>query len=210
MFKAHGYLLSFASFYPFPYKYYARKAFAAKQFNSSVYLTLSLGTRSAGLCNCSATLRNRPVRTCDDQRSDERAAAVDLLLFSSSLYYFHPGAAPRDRATMTAKTTILLFALCAPQLATAFDVRSSFSALWSALRRDDGDGYYDPNDNGGSMLTVRPPALRRIRWLNYRQEVDNTYPEGLGEPLNMIFSGSSDADVLVDQETDGGFRNYWL
>ncbi|KAI5833321.1 hypothetical protein K523DRAFT_120801 [Schizophyllum commune Tattone D] len=95
---------------------------------------------------------------------------------------------------MTAKTTILLFALCAPQLATAFDVRSSFSALWSALRRDDGDGYYDPNDNGGSMLT----------------EVDNTYPEGLGEPLNMIFSGSSDADVLVDQETDGGFRNYWL
>lgn len=41
-------------------------------------------------------------------------------------------------------------------------------------------------------------------------EVDGTYPEGLGEPLNMIVSGSSDAEVLVDQETDGGFRNYWL
>lgn len=33
---------------------------------------------------------------------------------------------------------------------------------------------------------------------------------GLGEPLNVILSANSDADVLVDQEDAGGLRNYFL
>lgn len=33
---------------------------------------------------------------------------------------------------------------------------------------------------------------------------------GQGEPLNMIISGNSDAEVLVDSEMDGGLRNYFL
>ena len=36
-----------------------------------------------------------------------------------------------------------------------------------------------------------------------------TFPEGMGEPLNAILSGHSDSAVLVDQQTDGGLRNYW-
>ncbi|TRM64836.1 hypothetical protein BD626DRAFT_429258 [Schizophyllum amplum] len=60
-------------------------------------------------------------------------------------------------------------------------------------RRDDSDGYFNPSDNGGSMLT----------------QVDGTYPEGLGEPLNMIISANSDDDVLVDQKSNGGFRAYF-
>lgn len=40
--------------------------------------------------------------------------------------------------------------------------------------------------------------------------VPGTFPAGLGEPLNVIISGNSDADVLKDQETDGGLRNYFL
>lgn len=39
------------------------------------------------------------------------------------------------------------------------------------------------------------------RWLN---------PESLGEPLNLIVSGASDKEVLVDQKLKGGFRNYML
>ena len=33
---------------------------------------------------------------------------------------------------------------------------------------------------------------------------------GLGEPINIIISGHSDEEVLVDVETDGGLRNYFL
>lgn len=40
--------------------------------------------------------------------------------------------------------------------------------------------------------------------------VEETYPAGLGEPLNIILSGNSDDAVLVDSELDGGFRNFWL
>ena len=42
------------------------------------------------------------------------------------------------------------------------------------------------------------------------QRIPVTYPPGQGEPLNVIISGHSDADVLVDAETDGGLRNYFL
>jgi hypothetical protein len=40
--------------------------------------------------------------------------------------------------------------------------------------------------------------------------VPNTFPAGLGEPINMILSGHSDEAVLVDSEDNGGFRNYML
>ncbi|CDO69054.1 hypothetical protein BN946_scf184992.g3 [Trametes cinnabarina] len=43
-------------------------------------------------------------------------------------------------------------------------------------------GFYNPTEFGGSMLTIAP----------------NT--GGLGEPLNVIVSGHSDATVLVDSE----------
>ena len=41
------------------------------------------------------------------------------------------------------------------------------------------------------------------------QNVPGTFPEGLGEPLNAILSGNSDPAVLVDQQDNGGMRNYW-
>ncbi|EKD03905.1 hypothetical protein A1Q2_01918 [Trichosporon asahii var. asahii CBS 8904] len=56
----------------------------------------------------------------------------------------------------------------------------------------DGRGFRNPVEGGGSMIT---------RWLN---------PESLGEPLNLIVSGASDAEILVDQKLKGGFRNYML
>jgi hypothetical protein len=40
--------------------------------------------------------------------------------------------------------------------------------------------------------------------------VNNTYPAGLGEPLNIILSGDSDDDVLVQSADNGGFLNYML
>lgn len=55
-------------------------------------------------------------------------------------------------------------------------------------------GFYDPSLNGGSWLTSVP----------------NTYPPGMGEPLNVIISAWSDYDVLQDQESNGGLRNYFL
>ncbi|WVO22261.1 uncharacterized protein IAS62_003591 [Cryptococcus decagattii] len=54
--------------------------------------------------------------------------------------------------------------------------------------------YTNPEDNGGYMLTI----------------VNGTYPAGLGEPLNVILSGDSDAAVLVKSVDDGGFLNYML
>lgn len=41
-------------------------------------------------------------------------------------------------------------------------------------------------------------------------QVPGTFPAGLGEPINVIISANSDADVMKDQETDGGLRNYFL
>lgn len=42
------------------------------------------------------------------------------------------------------------------------------------------------------------------------QVVNNTYPPGLGEPINVILSADSDPAVLVDSLYDGGFQNYML
>ncbi|KAI5828603.1 hypothetical protein K523DRAFT_244114 [Schizophyllum commune Tattone D] len=74
-------------------------------------------------------------------------------------------------------------------------IHAASAAQPGLSRRDDvpSEGYYNPKDNGGAMLT----------------QVDGTYPEGLGEPLNMIISANSDDDVLVDQEDNGGMRGYF-
>lgn len=42
------------------------------------------------------------------------------------------------------------------------------------------------------------------------QKVNGTFPEGQGEPINVILSANSDSDVLKDTETNGGLRNYFL
>ncbi|GJJ15780.1 hypothetical protein Clacol_010058 [Clathrus columnatus] len=55
-------------------------------------------------------------------------------------------------------------------------------------------GFVNPEENGGRMVTFG----------------FQTFPDGLGEPLNVIISGNSDPDVLIDQNTNGGLRNYYL
>lgn len=50
-------------------------------------------------------------------------------------------------------------------------------------------------------------SARRTLTRDIVQEAPGT--GGLGEPLNAIISGNSDKDVLVDQATDGGLRNYF-
>ncbi|KZT39477.1 hypothetical protein SISSUDRAFT_1061080 [Sistotremastrum suecicum HHB10207 ss-3] len=55
------------------------------------------------------------------------------------------------------------------------------------------DGFYVPAANGGSQLTI----------------VEDTFPAGLGEPINVIISAKSDSAVLKDQPNDGGLRNYF-
>lgn len=39
--------------------------------------------------------------------------------------------------------------------------------------------------------------------------VPDTFPAGLGEPLNMIIAGTSDEDVLNDSVDNGGLQNYF-
>jgi len=46
--------------------------------------------------------------------------------------------------------------------------------------------------------------------LSAPQQVDNTYPAGQGEPVNIIISGDSDEEVLADNEDKGGILNYYL
>jgi len=61
-------------------------------------------------------------------------------------------------------------------------------------RRGPANGYYDPQANGGSMLT----------------QVNGTFPPGQGEPINVILSAVSDSAVLQDTQLNGGLRNYYL
>lgn len=42
------------------------------------------------------------------------------------------------------------------------------------------------------------------------QRVQDTTPPGQSEPVNIIISGASSAAVLVDQQDNGGLRNYYL
>ncbi|KAL4073352.1 hypothetical protein V8B97DRAFT_1869148 [Scleroderma yunnanense] len=60
-------------------------------------------------------------------------------------------------------------------------------------RRNTNYGYYIPANNGGSMLT----------------QVPDTYPAGLGEPLNIIISAYSDWDILQNTVNNGGLINYF-
>jgi hypothetical protein len=39
--------------------------------------------------------------------------------------------------------------------------------------------------------------------------VPDTYPEGLGEPVNIIISGKSDARVLNPTQMHGGLYNFF-
>ncbi|KAI0766455.1 hypothetical protein BD413DRAFT_615245 [Trametes elegans] len=94
-----------------------------------------------------------------------------------------------------ASISLLSLLLCAPALSFANSTvqhARAPSPLWRRGRSVPEAGFYDPTQSGGSMLTVAP----------------NT--GGLGEPLNVIISGHSDAAVLVDSEDNGGFRNYFL
>ncbi|KAJ9103668.1 hypothetical protein QFC19_004243 [Naganishia cerealis] len=61
-------------------------------------------------------------------------------------------------------------------------------------RRDNYAGFDDPRATGGRMLAL----------------ANNTWPEGLGEPLNAILSAESDARVLDVNVDQGGFLNYML
>ena len=42
------------------------------------------------------------------------------------------------------------------------------------------------------------------------QYIPSEWTVGLGEPVNAILSAKSDPDVLIDQEVNGGLRNYFL
>ncbi|KAI0789660.1 hypothetical protein C8Q75DRAFT_146840 [Abortiporus biennis] len=94
--------------------------------------------------------------------------------------------------------SILLFSLCAPILASPSnnDLSRRGSPPSPFTRRADvpAAGFFAPGSSGGAMLTVVP----------------GTNPPNLGEPLNVIISANSDSQVLVDQEIDGGLRNYFL
>jgi hypothetical protein len=57
-----------------------------------------------------------------------------------------------------------------------------------------------------SQLTVPRTALITPT----SQIVPDTYPAGLGEPLNLILSSDSDAAVLTNTADNGGFLNYAL
>ncbi|KAI0821960.1 hypothetical protein BC628DRAFT_1422131 [Trametes gibbosa] len=96
---------------------------------------------------------------------------------------------------MASTSSILLYLLCTPALSFALTSREHVRAPPALSRRGSNvppEGFYDPTATGGKMLTIAP----------------NT--DGLGEPLNVILSGNSDADVLVDREDQGGMRNYFL
>ncbi|GAA5886074.1 hypothetical protein JCM6882_004254 [Rhodosporidiobolus microsporus] len=47
----------------------------------------------------------------------------------------------------------------------------------------DQGGFYDPRENGGNWLTL----------------AHNTYPAGLGEPLNIVVSAESDPLIMTDE-----------
>ncbi|KAK0487838.1 hypothetical protein IW261DRAFT_1450295 [Armillaria novae-zelandiae] len=82
---------------------------------------------------------------------------------------------------------LALFPLCVSPFALAGD-------HFLARRAAPEAGYYNPSNNGGSMLTT----------------VLGTFPPGQQEPINIIISGNSDAAVLAVQQTDGGLLNYYL
>ncbi|GAA5958376.1 hypothetical protein JCM21900_000894 [Sporobolomyces salmonicolor] len=73
-------------------------------------------------------------------------------------------------------------------VALAVAAASVTSANPLAKRLTELDGYYNPTDNGGSWLTL----------------AQNTYPAGLGEPINLVVSADSDRLLMTDE----GFFDY--
>ncbi|KLO08546.1 hypothetical protein SCHPADRAFT_908523 [Schizopora paradoxa] len=89
----------------------------------------------------------------------------------------------------------ILLCLSSVSLARPSSWTERFAAEWtrrdssSSSRNVPPEGFYQPT----SFLT----------------NVPGTFPAGLGEPLNVIISGNSDAAVLVNQLNDGGLQNYF-
>ncbi|KAF9449127.1 hypothetical protein P691DRAFT_584933 [Macrolepiota fuliginosa MF-IS2] len=104
------------------------------------------------------------------------------------------------RSSFTLLLPYVILASPTPSLCHSLDYRNwnwkRALSLWERgeERNVPEEGYYDPLQSGGSMLTQIPV----------------TYPAGQGEPLNAIITGRSDARVLVDAEVNGGLRNYFL
>ncbi|KIJ17566.1 hypothetical protein PAXINDRAFT_167571 [Paxillus involutus ATCC 200175] len=82
---------------------------------------------------------------------------------------------------------------CIAALSMFTFVSATLSSPPSPEKRDTNYGYYIPMDQGGSMLT----------------EVPDTYPAGLGEPINAIISAYSDSAVLQSTLNNGGLINYY-
>jgi len=53
-----------------------------------------------------------------------------------------------------------------------------------------------------------PGLLFRPR--GFGQYIPTEWTIGVGEPVNAILSAKSDPQILIDQETNGGLRNYFL
>ncbi|KAL0961222.1 hypothetical protein HGRIS_006189 [Hohenbuehelia grisea] len=97
-------------------------------------------------------------------------------------------------------STFLILSLCLPALVLADHPRIPLISRWltharrASSRNVPANGYYTPMEAGGSMLT----------------KVPETFPEGLGEPINIILTGYSDEEVLNDNEDKGGLQNFFL
>ncbi|BGP40153.1 hypothetical protein JCM10450v2_004132 [Rhodotorula kratochvilovae] len=81
---------------------------------------------------------------------------------------------PRPRTAPSSRRPLLGLAL-----ATALAQAALATPLVTKRATDEG-GYYNPTSNGGRWLTLAA----------------NTYPEGLGEPINVVVSADSDAVLL--------------
>ncbi|GAA5869751.1 hypothetical protein JCM3774_003839 [Rhodotorula dairenensis] len=90
---------------------------------------------------------------------------------------------PRPRTARTTAVSALALTLTATAvLANPVNVvEKRASSVWEG-------GYYNPTSNGGQWLT----AAR------------NTYPPGLGEPINVVISADSDGVLMFDE----GFFDY--
>ncbi|KAJ7606554.1 hypothetical protein DFH06DRAFT_239516 [Mycena polygramma] len=107
----------------------------------------------------------------------------------------------------TTHSSLIFLLLCIPSLtlplpAHAFATSRRSLDLWpwrrssinmNTPRSEPASGYFDPTAGGGALLTQAP----------------GTIPPA-GEPLNIIFAGTSTPAVLVDSEQNGGFRNFFL
>ncbi|PWN90016.1 hypothetical protein FA10DRAFT_102396 [Acaromyces ingoldii] len=93
-----------------------------------------------------------------------------------------PSKAKRRRAGANswavASALVGLLAASLLGLTNASPVTDAYGRATNSLERRDRTNYTDPNDHGGQMLTIIPNV------------------PGLGEPINVIVSGLSDASVL--------------